>query len=454
MTYTNLRKWRVAMIIIKNGYLINPVNNQEGYGDILLENERILAISMKSKKSEKGVEVAQWEENFPIEQVIDATGCKIAPGLVDVHVHFRDPGFTHKEDMNTGAKSAAKGGYTSIVLMANTKPVVDSVETLVYILEKGRETGIHIYSCSTITKGLQGKELAPLEELKKAGAVGITDDGIPLMDESVLQLAMKQAARLGLPISLHEEDASLITTNGINQEIAQEYLGTNGSPREAESNLVARDLAIAIETDVVLNIQHISTKEAVEHVRMAKKKCVDNNKYSCSIYAESTPHHFSLTQEAIKKHGTFAKMNPPLRLEEDRLAIIKGLQDNTIDLIATDHAPHTMEEKAVSFEKAPSGIIGLETALSLGITYLVKPGYLTMMQLIEKMSVNPSNLYGLEAGVIQEGKSADLIIFREDETWTVGEFWSKSNNSPFCGELLNGVIQYTICKGRIVYEKE
>ncbi|MFI3202585.1 MAG: dihydroorotase, partial [Eubacteriales bacterium] len=330
----------------------------------------------------------------------------------------------------------------------NTNPVVDSVEALAYILEKGRTTGIHVYSCSAITKGLKGKELADLEVLKEWGAVGITDDGIPLMDETLLLEAMRNARELGLPISLHEEDASLITTNGINQEIAQGYLGTDGSPREAESKLVGRDLEFALQTGVILNVQHISTKEAVDYVRNAKKKC------NSSIHAEATPHHFTLTQEAVLEHGTLAKMNPPLRTEEDRLAIIKGLQDNTIDIIATDHAPHTIEEKELPFSKAPSGIIGLETALSLGITHLVDPGHLTMMQLIEKMSVNPANLYGLEAGILQEKHNADLVLFREEDTWTVEHFHSKSRNSPFYGNVLKGVIQYTICNGKIVYEKE
>ena len=381
-----------------------------------------------------------------IGDVIDLTGQILAPGLVDVHVHFRDPGFTHKEDIHTGAAAAAKGGFTSVVLMANTKPAVDNAETLAYVRNKGKETGIHVYTCANVTMGLQGREMTDMEMLSAQGAAGFTDDGIPLMDERLLREALQRAAKCGKPVSLHEENPSLIKNNGVNAGKAAAYYGIGGSPREAEISMVERDLRIAVEEEADLSIQHISTKEAVELVRRAKKK-------SSHIYAEAAPHHFTLTEEAVTRHGTLAKMNPPLREEEDRLAIIKGLQDGTIDMIATDHAPHSAEEKAKPITEAPSGIVGLETALSLGIRELVDKGYLSMMELIRKMSLAPARLYHLEAGYLKEGGPADLVVFDPKREWVVQDFASKSANSPFVGETMPGVVSHTICGGKIVYRE-
>ena len=375
---------------------------------------------------------------------IDLNGQCVAPGLVDVHVHFRDPGFTHKEDIHTGAAAAARGGFTSVVLMANTKPAVDNVETLAYVLKKGEETGIHVYSCANVTKGLQGKELTDMEALSGLGAAGFTDDGIPLMDEALLREALRRAAKCRKPVSLHEENPALITNNGVNAGKAAAHYGIGGSPREAEISMVERDLRIAMEEEADLSIQHISTKEAVELVRQAKKK-------NGHIYAEATPHHFTLTEEAMIAHGTLAKMNPPLREEEDRLAIIEGLRDGTIDMIATDHAPHSGQEKAKPLTEAPSGIIGLETALSLGIRELVDKGYLSMMELIGKMSLAPAKLYHLDAGYLKEGGPADLVVFDPKKEWEVRDFASKAVNSPFVGETMPGVVSYTICGGKVVY---
>ncbi|MBQ6806550.1 MAG: dihydroorotase [Lachnospiraceae bacterium] len=438
------------MLYITNGYLIDPKSGMEGYYDILIKENKILSIVEKGMPladvlKQKGLEQESLQLGGTRMQQIDAIGKTIVPGLVDVHVHFRDPGFTHKEDIETGAAAAAKGGFTTVVLMANTKPAVDTVETLNYVLEKGKKTGIHIHTCANVTMGLQGKNLVEMEALSEAGAVGFTDDGIPLMDEELLREALRRAAKLGKPISLHEENPTWITNNGVNAGAAAKYYGIGGSPREAEISMVERDIQIALTQEADMSIQHISTKEAVELVRQAKKQ-------SSHIFAEATPHHFTLTEEAVIEHGTLAKMNPPLREEADRMAIIMGLQDGTIDMIATDHAPHSVEEKAKPITEAPSGIIGLETSLSLGIRELVEPGYLTMKQLVERMSLAPAKLYHIDAGYLAENGPADLVIFDEKAQWIAGDYASKASNTPFTGEKMPGVIAYTICDGKIVYQ--
>lgn len=418
------------MILIRNGMVIDPSCHREEKADILVRDGKIEQIMPCGSLDAAGCEV------------IDAQGCVVAPGLVDVHVHFRDPGFTYKEDIETGAKAALRGGFTSVVLMANTKPAVDNEETLSYILEKGAKTGIHVYTCATVTKGLKGKELVDMDILLEKGAAGFTDDGIPILDADLLEEAMQKAALLHVPISLHEENPALIINNGVNRGAASRHFGIGGSPREAEIDLIQRDLQIALRTGAVLNVQHISTKEGVELVRQARKQ-------GKNIHAEATPHHFSLTEDAVIKYGTLAKMNPPLREEEDRQAIIKGLQDGTIDLIATDHAPHSKEEKDKPLTEAPSGIIGLETALSLGITNLVDTGKLSLSRLLACMTCNPASMYGLLAGTLAIGAAADIVIFNPEEEWTVGGFASKSSNSPFVGQKLKGVIKYTVVDGKV-----
>lgn len=442
------------MLLLKNGYMLDPASGVEGYRDILIDKKsgKIARIAPQGTPADelardfrKGGETGKVrpEENEKAEE-IDLNGQFVVPGLVDVHVHFRDPGFTYKEDIYTGASSAARGGFTSVVLMANTKPAVDNPDTLAYVLKKGAETGIHVYTCANVTMGLQGRELTDIERLSGLGAVGFTDDGIPLMDEALLREALRRAAKCGKPVSLHEENPALIANNGVNAGKAAAHYGIGGSPREAETSMVERDLRIALEEETDLSIQHISTREAVELVRQAKKR-------SGHIYAEAAPHHFTLTEDAVITHGTLAKMNPPLREETDRLAIIEGLRDGTIDMIATDHAPHSAEEKAKPLTEAPSGIIGLETALSLGIRELVNKGYLSMMELIGKMSFAPAKLYHLDAGYLKEGGPADLTVFDPKKEWTVERFASRAANSPFVGETLPGVISYTICGGAIVY---
>lgn len=417
------------MLLIKNGYMIDPKSGWDGNYDLLIEKDTIVRIGKKLEAPDGKC------------RVIDAEGLLVAPGLVDVHVHFRDPGFTEKEDIVTGAAAAARGGYTSVVLMANTKPPVDNLETLKYVQKRGGETGIHVYTCANVTRAMQGKELTPMRELAEAGAVGFTDDGIPLTDEEIVRNAMRNAAALDMPVSLHEEDPKLIANNGINKGRASEHFGIGGSPREAEITMVERDLKLALETGASVNIQHVSTRETVELIRRAKEK-------GKNIHAEATPHHFTLTEEAAIQYGTLAKMNPPLREEADRQAIIKGLVDGTIDLIATDHAPHTAEEKAKPITEAPSGIIGLETALALGITELVDGGYLTMRQLLALMSTNPANLYHLNAGYLAEGGPADVILIDTRLEWTPMEYASKASNTPFTGRPLKGKVVATICGER------
>ncbi len=432
------------MLYIKNGMIIDPVKDKLYRADLQIEEGRIARII---ERNENEAEDLRDTKAFAQTEVLDAAGLMIAPGLADTHVHFRDPGFTYKEDIHTGARAAARGGFTQIVLMANTKPTVDNPETLSYVLDKGKETGIHINSCANVTLKMEGKVLAPMELLAKQGAAGFTDDGIPLLDKELVRRAMTEAKRLGKPVSFHEENPAMIANNGINRGKASQFYGIGGSPREAEIDLVKRDLELALETGAEVVIQHISTREAVELLRQAKAK-------GAHVHGEATPHHFTLTEEAAIQKGALAKMNPPLRDEADRQAIIEGLRDGTIDLIATDHAPHSREEKERTVTEAPSGIIGLETALSLGVRELVKKGYLTWPELIRRMSTAPCELYGLAGGRMEDGVPADLVLFHPQETWRVAEFASKSANSPFIGEELPGVIYYTICDGKIVYRKD
>lgn len=418
------------MLLVKNGCVIDPVSKKKGVFDILIDDGKIVKTG----------------ENLSAEcTVIDATGLFVTLGFCDVHVHFRDPGFEYKEDIFTGARAAAAGGFTDVVLMANTKPATDNEDTLTYVLKKGKETQINVHACGCVSKNLEGKELTDMDGLKAAGAIGFTDDGIPLMDEALLKEAFLKAAALDVPISLHEEDKRLIKENGINHGAVSDYFGIYGSPSEAESSLVKRDIDLALSTDVRLNIQHISTKEGVELVREARKR-------SKNIFAEVTPHHLLLNEEAVKEKGTNAKMNPPLRTEEDRKALLEGVKDGSISIIATDHAPHSTEEKNKGLTAAPSGIIGLETAFSGAFEACVDSGMIPLEQLVEMLTVNPRRLYKLECEEIKEGANADLVIFSDKESWVYEHSFSKSVNSPFFGRTMTGKIKYTICRGELVYE--
>lgn len=420
------------MMLIKNGRVIDPESKKDEITDILIRDNTIIKI-------ENNIDI---KEN---DMVIDAEGKVVAPGLIDVHVHFRDPGFTYKEDIQTGSMAAARGGFTTVVCMANTNPPVDNKDTLEYIIKECEKSPINVLQTASITIGLKGMELVDMEELKRAGAVGFTDDGYPIMDSSIVLESMKQAKRLNVPVSFHEEDPKLIKIPGINEGIISQKLGLQGASHIAEDVMVSRDCIIAAYTGAKVNIQHLSSGVSVDIIRHSKS-------LGANVTAEASPHHFALTETDVLKYGTNAKMNPPLRTEDDRMKIIEGLKDDTIEIIATDHAPHSNEEKEREFLKAPSGIIGLETALSIGITFLVNKNHLTLPKLLEKMTLNPAKLYNLESGTIKVGAKADLVIFDAREKWIVDKFYSKSSNSPFLGKELQGKVKYTICNGKIVYE--
>ena len=425
--------------LLQNGLVVDPGSGLCDIRDVYIEGDIVRDIA----ESIDVIELAKKDAEL---KCVDCSDMIVGPGLVDVHVHFRDPGFTYKEDIESGALAAARGGVTSVVLMANTKPVVDSPDTLGYVLDKGRNTPIHVYSCSSITKGLKGEELVDFDEMLKAGAAGFTDDGIPILSEEIVRKAMEASAKTSSVLSFHEENPKYITNNGINRGMASAHYNIEGSDRMAEITMVERDLELAVSAGACVNFQHISTKEAVDAIRQAKKKYPEAH-----IYCEATPHHIALNEEAAIKFGTNAKMNPPLRCEEDRLAIIAGLQDGTIDVIATDHAPHSEEEKAKAITDAPSGIIGLETSLCVTYDTLVRGGKLSILQLFCKNSYNPSKIYGLDAGELAIGRKADLVVFDPNRVKNCTEFQSKSCNSPYFGASITGDVVMTICSGKVAY---
>jgi dihydroorotase len=426
------------MTLISGGRLIDPKSGADEFRDLLLEGGRI-----------KGI--GHFSPGAGYERIIDARGKTVVPGLIDVHVHFRDPGLNAlTEDIASGAAAAARGGFCSVVCMANTKPPVDNAETLAEVLAKAAKAPIHVYTLAAVSKGMAGRELTDMAGLRRQGALGFSDDGIPIRDPAFLHKALLAARSLdaggrGAPISLHEEDPALIGLAGIHEGTVSAALGIPGAPAVSESAMVARDCMLALASGARVHIQHLSCAESPELIRLAKR-------LGARLTAEVTPQHFSLTEDAVLAQGTLAKLNPPLRTERDRQALIAALKDGTIDMIATDHAPHNMEEKKRPFAAAPSGLIGLETALALGITNLVLPGHLTLPELIGKMTAAPAALYDLEAGFLAEGGPADITIIDDRETWTVGGFVSKSSHSPFVGETLTGKVKYTISGGILVYQ--
>lgn len=422
-------------MIIKGGRIIDPISRTDEVLDIRIEKGIIAEI-------EKNID----EKKYPNEEIINASGKVLVPGLIDVHVHFRDPGQTYKEDLKTGSQAAIAGGFTTVVQMANTSPRIDNKEKIIEHYKKARDLPLKVFTVSALTKNFGDLELVDMEENFIAGAIAFTDDGIPNRNSKLILDAMNRAKKLGAIISFHEEDPNLISQNGINHSEVSEKLNIYGSPTIAETSFIARDVAMAIYTGAKISIQHLSTGLGVDLVRFGKSM-------GANIFAEVTPHHIALNDGAILEYGSLAKMNPPLRSEEDRLRIIRGIKEGTIEIIATDHAPHSSEEKEKELTKAPSGIIGLETSFSICYENLVLSKEISLMKLIELMSTNPAKIYGLEGGEIAVNKLADLTIIDLEKEYKIEKFKSKSSNSPFTNKNLKGEILYTISEGKVVYKK-
>lgn len=421
-------------MIIKGGRVIDPLSKRDEVLDIKIEDGKIVEIA-------KDIEASSGNE-----EIIDARGKIVVPGLIDVHVHFRDPGQTHKEDLVTGSQAAIAGGFTSVVQMANTSPKIDSKEKIIEHYKRARDLPLKVFTVSALTRNFGDLELVDMEENFKRGALAFTDDGIPNRNSKLILEAMNRAKELGAIISFHEEDPELIEQNGINHSEVSDKLGIYGSPKIAETSFIARDVTMAIYTGAKISIQHISTGIGVDLVKFGKEM-------GANIYAEVTPHHIALNDSAVLEYGSLAKMNPPLRSEEDRLRIIEGLKEGTIEIIATDHAPHTAEEKSKEITKAPSGIIGLETSFSICYENLVLTKEISLMKLIELMSTNPARIYGLEGGEISQGKIADLAIIDLESEYKIDKYKSKSSNTPFKDKTLRGEVLYTISEGKIVFKK-
>ncbi len=423
-------------ILIKNGRLINPSENLDKVMDIFVEDG---IIKEKAESIEKQADT-----------VIDAAGCYVMPGLIDLHVHFRDPGLTYKEDIETGSKAAAKGGFTTVCCMPNTKPVVDNVETVKYIIEKGEKTGLtNVLPVGAVTKNMAGVEITDVEELKKAGICAISEDGKSVMNSGVYRKAMKNAAKANVPVLAHCEDINLVEGGVINLGDKSSELGVKGISNAVEDVIAMRDIMLAKETGATLHLCHCSTKDSVEMVKRAKEEGI-------KVTAEVCPHHFSMCSDDITSNDGNFKMNPPLRAREDMEALIKGLQDDIMDVISTDHAPHSAEEKAKDLEHSPFGIVGLETSVALTVTNLVKKGYLAPMQMAAKMSYNPAKVLGIPKGTLDEGKIADITIIDPDKEYTidVNTFESKGKNTPFDGYKVSGEVEYTILNGKVVYSNK
>ena len=418
-------------LLIKNAFVVSPSDNINEKLDILIKDGKI---------AELGKELSADVD------IIEAEGLYAIPGLVDMHVHLRDPGQTAKEDIITGCKAAAAGGVTSVLAMPNTDPTTDSAEIVEYILDKAKDADAKVYVAGSITKGLKSLEATNLEELKNAGAISLTDDGRPVEDTKILSDAMAKAPALGMSVVAHCEDLYLAKGGKMNEGEVSEELGVKGIPASAEDCGTAREIALAAALDVPVHICHVSTATSVALIRDAKNRGV-------KVTAETAPHYFTLTDKELLKRDADFRMNPPLRTKADVEAIIEGLLDGTLDAIATDHAPHTPEEKA-DFEKAPNGSIGMETSLAVGITSLVKTGIMSFSDLVEKMSLNPAKILGIEAGDLSVGSAADIALVDIDKVWTVDvdKLHGKSKNTPFKGRTLCGKVVKTILDGKVVFE--
>ncbi|HRI88871.1 MAG TPA: dihydroorotase [Candidatus Hydrogenedentes bacterium] len=424
-------------IVIRNGHLIEPTAKISEPLDVLIDGKFVKKIG----------------KNLSGDEVIDAKGCVVCPGLVDIHVHFREPGFESKETIASGSRSAARGGFTSVVTMANTRPVIDSAGMVEFVNRRARETSlIKIHAAATATKGMQGLEMTEMAELKAVGAVAVTDDGKDIPSSWVMRRVLEYANMVGLTYCAHCEDESLMEGGAMNEGYNATRLGIPGLPKAMEEIRIDRNIRLAALAGAKIHIQHVTSAGGVEIVRRAKR---DGIRVTC----ETAPHYWTLTDEAVVGFGTNAKMNPPLREASDVEAIKAGIADGTIDCIATDHAPHTPTEKDVEFQLAPFGIVGLETSLALTITGLVETGVITLERAIELMTSAPAQILGLkyqqfETGVLREGGYADICIFDPKAEWIVdpNEFHSLSRNTPFTGMKLRGLVQKTIWRGSVVYE--
>ncbi|WP_294514442.1 dihydroorotase [uncultured Intestinimonas sp.] len=421
-------------LLIQKGRLVDPVGGIGGVMDILIEDGKLAVIGSDLRDQDA--------------QVIDARGLTVCAGLVDMHVHLREPGLEYKEDISTGTAAAARGGITSVACMPNTKPAVDSPEQVRYVLRRAAEScGVRVWPIGAVTVGEKGESLTDGQALKEAGAVALSDDGMPIQNANLMRDALIRAKRLGLTILSHCEDADMVCNYAVNEGRVSRALNLPGRPAIAEELMVMRDAMLSEETGAAVHICHISTAGSVDIVRQFKKKGVH-------ITCETCPQYFTFTEDEVLTQGSMARVNPPLRTKQDVEAIIAGLKDGTIDAIATDHAPHSAQEKARPLAEAPSGMVGLETSLGATLTALYHTGEMDLSDILKKMTFNPACILGIPKGRLSLGGEADFTIFDPNETWTVDpeQFASKGRNTPFAGRTLTGKVKYTIVGGKIVYE--
>ncbi|MBI4309272.1 MAG: dihydroorotase [Candidatus Omnitrophica bacterium] len=432
-------------LLIKNGIIVNADQMSDKTQDILCVDGKIVQITPSLTLPARGRETSAGEGNI----VIDAKGKKVLPGLIDMHVHLRQPGREDKETIETGSRAAVKGGFTSVFCMPNTNPVIDNAMVVEFIIREAARVGLcNVYPIGAITKGQNDQELTDMAELKAAGCLALSDDGKSVLNSRLFRLAMEYAGMLGLLIIEHCQDPLLTAGGVMNEGEVSTRIGLKGDPGIAETVTVARDIEIAHYLDARVHLAHMSLKRSMDLVRFAKSQGI-------KVTAEACPHHFTLTDEACAAFDVSTKVNPPLRCQEDVEAVKAAIADGTIDCIVTDHAPHTKEDKEVGFDGAPFGLIGLETSLGLTIKALVKPGIIDLPQMVDRMSASPARIMGLRnKGVIEQGFDADITIIDENKEWTVTPegFVSKSKNSPFIGWALTGAVEHTICGGKIVYQ--